>query len=142
MGDSHTLDLLKELGYAKQSITQAEHIYLLSERGYSKLIKIMDTDLAWEVHERLVDEYFSPGEKLAMMEDFKEEVRIENEKKKLEGNKLGADVTNGKALPLQLECDRKDIDRKTWNDNQIAKKAGVGTGTVARYKKVINSGMK
>lgn len=53
VGDSHTLNLLKELGYAKQSITQAEHIYLLSERGYSKLIKIMDTDLAWEVHEKL-----------------------------------------------------------------------------------------
>lgn len=46
MGESHTLELLLSLGYAKQSITQAEHIYLLSERGYAKLIKIMDTDLA------------------------------------------------------------------------------------------------
>lgn len=44
-----TSDFLKELGYTKSAITQAEHIYLLSERGYSKLIKIMDTDLAWEV---------------------------------------------------------------------------------------------
>lgn len=53
--EAHTLE---ELGYSKQSITQAENIYLLSERGYAKLIKIMDTDLAWEIHDKLIDEYF------------------------------------------------------------------------------------
>ena len=58
VGESHTLELLQNLSYAKQSITQAEHIYLLSERGYAKLIKIMDTDLAWEIHDKLIDEYF------------------------------------------------------------------------------------
>lgn len=56
VSDTHTL---MELGYAKQSITQAQHIYLLSERGYAKLIKIMDTDLAWEIHDKLIDEYFT-----------------------------------------------------------------------------------
>lgn len=54
---THTLNL-EELGYTKSAITQAEHIYLLSERGYAKLIKIMDTDLAWEIHDKLIDEYF------------------------------------------------------------------------------------
>lgn len=49
---------LAQFGYSKQAITQAEHIYLLSERGYSKLIKIMDTELAWEIHDKLMDEYF------------------------------------------------------------------------------------
>lgn len=58
VGQTGTLELLQELGYAKQSITQAEHIYILSERGYAKLIKIMDTDLAWEIHDKLIDEYF------------------------------------------------------------------------------------
>ena len=33
--------------------------YLLSERGYAKLIKIMDSDKAWEVHDKLIDEYFT-----------------------------------------------------------------------------------
>ncbi|MDC7289555.1 ORF6N domain-containing protein [Blautia schinkii] len=60
--ETHTLRLLQNLGYAKQSITQAEHIYLLSERGYAKLIKIMDTDLAWEIHDKLMDEYFQMKE--------------------------------------------------------------------------------
>lgn len=62
VGESHTLELLQSLGYAKQAITQAEHIYLLSERGYAKLIKIMDTDLAWEIHDKLMDEYFQMKE--------------------------------------------------------------------------------
>ena len=61
VGVAHTLDLTT-LGYAKQSITQAKNIYLLSERGYSKVIKIMDTDKAWEVHDHLIDEYFSMRE--------------------------------------------------------------------------------
>lgn len=57
-------DTLINLDYAKQSITQAEHIYLLSERGYAKLIKIMDTDLAWEIHDELIDRYFSMRQEL------------------------------------------------------------------------------
>lgn len=56
--EADTLEILLSLGYAKQSITQADHIYMLSERGYAKLIKIMDSDLAWEIHDRLIDEYF------------------------------------------------------------------------------------
>lgn len=58
IGQNDTLELLQGLGYAKQSTTQAAHIYLFSERGYAKLIKIMDTDLAWEIHDKLIDEYF------------------------------------------------------------------------------------
>lgn len=50
--------LLKQLEYTSQQILQAERIYILSERGYAKLIKIMDTDLAWEIHDKLIDEYF------------------------------------------------------------------------------------
>lgn len=57
-----TSGLLQQLGYTKQEITQAEHIYILSERGYAKLIKIMDTDLAWEIHDKLIDEYFQMRE--------------------------------------------------------------------------------
>lgn len=58
VGQNHTLELLQNLGYAKQSITQAAHIYLLSERGYAKLIKIMGKDLAWEIHDKVIESYF------------------------------------------------------------------------------------
>lgn len=53
---------LLDLGFTKQSIANSSNIYLLSERGYAKLIKIMDSDLAWDIHEQLVDEYFSMRE--------------------------------------------------------------------------------
>lgn len=59
LGEGHTLELLWNLGYSKQAVAQAEHIYILSERGYAKLVKIMDTDLAWEIHDNLIDEYFT-----------------------------------------------------------------------------------
>ena len=58
MGDSHN-NILSDLGYTQMQISKAEHIYLLSERGYAKLIKIMDTDLAWNIHDKLMDEYFT-----------------------------------------------------------------------------------
>lgn len=51
-------ELLSSLGYSYVAIRNANNIYLLSERGYAKLIKIMDTDLAWEIHDKLIDEYF------------------------------------------------------------------------------------
>ena len=72
------------------------------------------------------DRSANAGEKLAMTEEFKKEVRLENEKKKIKGNKLGADITNGNTVSLQLEAERN---RTTNTDRQVAKKAGVGVGT-------------
>ena len=52
--------LLKDSGiYTQNSINASNNIYLLSERGYSKLLKIMDDDLAWEKYDELVDNYFN-----------------------------------------------------------------------------------
>lgn len=52
------------LEYSKQAVANSENIYLLSERGYAKLLKIMDDDLAWEKYDQLVDGYFSMREQL------------------------------------------------------------------------------
>ena len=52
-------NLLLSIGYSKMQISKSDAIYLLSERGYAKLIKIMDSDKAWEIHDILMDEYFS-----------------------------------------------------------------------------------
>ncbi|MCC0705033.1 ORF6N domain-containing protein [Clostridioides sp. ES-S-0049-02] len=41
--NDHNLEVLGLLGYRKMQISKANNIYLLSERGYSKLIKMMDT---------------------------------------------------------------------------------------------------
>lgn len=52
--------------YAKASITQAKNIFILSERGYTKLIKAMDDDKSWEVMDEFVDSYF----------DMRKEIKI------------------------------------------------------------------
>ena len=52
--------LLKDSGiYTQNSINASNNIYLLSERGYSKLLKIMNDDLAWEKYNELVNNYFN-----------------------------------------------------------------------------------
>lgn len=57
--DTADNNLLLSIGYTKMQISKSDVIYLLSERGYAKLIKIMDSDKAWEIHDILMDEYFS-----------------------------------------------------------------------------------
>lgn len=50
---------LQNLGFSDRDIKISKNIYILSERGYSKLLKIMDDDLAWEKYDELVDGYFN-----------------------------------------------------------------------------------
>lgn len=59
---------IKSFGYSQQAINsyrglkakgRVSGIYILSERGYAKLLKIMDDDLAWEIYDKFVDEYFT-----------------------------------------------------------------------------------
>lgn len=49
----------EKVGYSKQSFSQSKNIYILSERGYSKLLKILEDDFAWEQYEKIVDGYFN-----------------------------------------------------------------------------------
>ena len=105
--------VLKDHGiYSQNSINRSENIYLLSERGYSKLLKIMDDDIAWDKYDKLVDGYFdmrekikekkqlSPMEQLRLqyevLEEHDEEIKnIRGEVKKLKND-----------MPLfNIECD-------------------------------------
>lgn len=52
-------DLFMKLGFTKAQWGNAKHIYLLSERGYAKLLKILDDDKAWDIYDELVDNYFN-----------------------------------------------------------------------------------
>lgn len=56
--NDNNLELLKTLEYSKMQISKSNNLYLLSERGYAKLVKIMDSDKAWEIHDELMDNYF------------------------------------------------------------------------------------
>lgn len=49
---------------------RTQHVYLLSERGYAKLLKILEDDKAWEIYDELVDNYFNM--RLAVKTDNKQ----------------------------------------------------------------------
>lgn len=53
--------------FNQNSINRANNIYILSERGYSKLLKILEDDVAWDMYDKLVDGYFSMREELKAM---------------------------------------------------------------------------
>ena len=51
-------DSLLELGFTKQSIGNAHNIYLLSQQGYTLLLKLLDTKLAMKQYKIVIRDYF------------------------------------------------------------------------------------
>ncbi|AZF88380.1 putative antirepressor [Bacillus phage AP631] len=58
---------IKEYGFTQQALNSYRgrngNIYLLSERGYFKLLKILEDEKAWDVYDQFVDGYFNMREK-------------------------------------------------------------------------------
>jgi hypothetical protein len=52
------IDLVDNNLLSKMEIAKSENIYLLSQRGYAKLLKIFNDDLAWERYDQILNEYF------------------------------------------------------------------------------------
>lgn len=44
--------------FTRMQVAKAKNIYLLSERGYAKLIKLFNDDKSWELYDVMLDEYF------------------------------------------------------------------------------------
>lgn len=55
------------MGFTKMQISKAENIFLLSQRGYTKLVAMMDNsnDKKWDVMNNLIDDYFNMRNKLS-----------------------------------------------------------------------------
>ena len=51
----------ESFGFTRMQVAKANNIYLLSERGYTKLVAMMDNknEKKWEVMNQLIDEYFA-----------------------------------------------------------------------------------
>ncbi|MDA2567381.1 ORF6C domain-containing protein [Bacillus cereus] len=60
---------LEQLGFTKQSVANSKNIYLLSERGYAKLLKILEDETAWELYDQFVDGYFNMREQQQIPND-------------------------------------------------------------------------
>ena len=106
------VSVLKELGFTQAQIGNSNNIYLLSERGYAKLIKIMDTDLAWEIHDKLMDEYFTMREKINSDEQLKAQLLLEIYNGGQSGILASKQLTELEKKPLleKIEEDKPKID--------------------------------
>lgn len=52
-------DLLLQNGIInKQTLANSTNIYLISERGYAKLIKLFNDEKSWDLYDQMLDEYF------------------------------------------------------------------------------------
>ncbi|EGS9998317.1 hypothetical protein I9Y31_000506 [Clostridium perfringens] len=100
------------MGFTKMQISKAENIFVLSQRGYTKLVAMMDNsnDKKWDVMNNLIDDYFnmrkqlssgqatkqlSAREKLELHYQFSEEnaKRIDNIEERLDNQTLSTAQT-------------------------------------------------
>lgn len=141
-------DLFSEYGFTKAQWGNANHIYLLSERGYAKLLKIMDDDKAWDIYDELVDNYFNmrvaikenkpslvTQERLAIMKDnsatrranmlYKIAMATEsNSSKQALLAKAAETITGEMTIPIMKE--------KEYSAGDIAKKLGTTATMVGK----------
>lgn len=143
---------LQDLGFSNRDISISKNIYLLSERGYAKLLKILEDDVAWEQYEKLVDGYFNmraetKNKTKSVDNSLKEkeiEARLKNARAR-EANILfkicnnpnlskeyvqvlqskATEIITGKAiLPLPV------VERKTYSATEIGKELGISANKV------------
>lgn len=127
---------------------RAQHVYLLSERGYAKLLKIMDDDKAWDIYDELVDNYFNmrvaikenkpslvAQERLAIMKDNSTTRRANmlykiamatdsNSSKQALLAKAAETITGEMTIPIMKE--------KEYSAGDIAKKLGTTATMVGK----------
>jgi len=105
--------------YNQNSINRSEKIYMLSERGYAKLLKILEDDVAWEQYEKLVDGYFNMRGQTLNTSELSPELQMFNQMFKaianseLEQKKLKAAVEETKE-ELQGIRDIVAINTTNW----------------------------
>lgn len=110
---------LLELGFTNMQIGKANNIYLLSERGYAKLIKIMDTDLAWEIHDKLIDEYFEMREAIKNTSMFELDDKDILALKILKSNKPSV-IDLKEYVDMNLEEQRVELEQKHNEEMLVA----------------------
>ena len=81
VSSKHTSDnTLISLGYSKQAITQAEHIYIFSEAGFLLYLKFAEGDKAVELFKNFIELYFkTKAQKILLERTVEEELEFLND---------------------------------------------------------------
>lgn len=136
---------LSDLGFNQGQINASKHIYLLSERGYAKLLKILEDDKAWEIYDELVDNYFNMRltintDNRALLADKKLEIMEENAKTrkanllykiamatKSRVHKESLLNQAGKVLTGESVIPAMEVDSIEYTATEVAKRLGILT---------------
>ncbi|MDU5101118.1 MAG: ORF6N domain-containing protein [Clostridium butyricum] len=122
--------------YSQNALNRSNNIYLLSERGYSKLLKIMEDDLAWDKYEELVDGYFNMR-------------AIVNSEQQIKANLL-LSIYNGGQEAVVASKELTELETKPLKDKinvltplaELAKKRIDKTGTVSLTDMTVTYSLK
>ena len=140
-GNEFAHDLIESGFITQNSYNASQSIYLLSERGYAKLIKIFDDDVSWEMYDKLLDDYFEMREEnqveananqfdlLRSMVDQMEQMDKRTRKAEQEAMKANKGVEKIQDTFAQIDDD--------WRQyvNKVFSKIGRKTGDYRSYRK-------
>lgn len=140
--------VLSKSGFSQNQINASSNIYLLSERGYAKLLKILDDDKAWDIYDELVDNYFNmrvaiksnepslvQQRRLAIMED-NAATRKANMMYKLamatDSHSSSQRLIALAARELTGEMTVPNMKQKEYSAGEVGKKLGISANKVGR----------
>ncbi|PEU86004.1 hypothetical protein CN386_00765 [Bacillus cereus] len=89
---------------------RTQNVYILSERGYAKLLKILEDDTAWELYDQFVDGYFNMREQKQLPNDPMSILKLtfdalEGQKQELQHIKSDVKDLRENAPLFAVECD-------------------------------------
>ena len=146
--------VLNDLNFSTKTISNSNNIYLLSERGYAKLLKILEDDKAWEIYDELVDNYFNmreaintdsaiglKGKRLAIMEEnaktnqakllFKVATgTASNSARERIFAHIATELTGEKFIP--------EIQKKEFSAQEVGDKFGITANKVGRIANILD----
>ena len=129
-------DLFSDYGFTKAQWGNAKHIYLLSERGYSKLLKILEDDVAWDIYDKFVDNYFTMREMTKqIVDDDTPSYMIENKIDR--ANKWIEEQKETERLALTVEQNQPKV---TFADAMLSSKKNIIVREFAKH--AVDKGIK
>ncbi|MDU7782760.1 MAG: ORF6N domain-containing protein [Bacillota bacterium] len=162
-GTEFEVNLIDHGIYTQNAINRSSNIYSLSERGYSKLLKILEDDFAWEQYDKLVDRYFNMRKQLSSGQAPKQ-IKPNLKEKEIQTRfnnslarkanallKIANDPLTTKerkkallAQATEILTGRREIKslpqpiKKTYSATEIGKKLGISSNKVGRLANAHN----
>lgn len=124
--------LFSDYGFTKAQWGNSNNIYLLSERGYAKLLKILEDDKAWEIYDELVDNYFSMRYVIKKQDSYMINDPIQRAKRWIEEQEEHQAKLNI-LQPKAIKYDRYLSNKGLITTTQIAKEYGMSGVKLYRF---------